>query len=95
MKTKAKKTLRRDQPGPIYPSRPEFALTGIITGVVGGIAASLAIEIGIGRAEQIVMLISGLVGITLGFVVESIRFGWRYWRWKVAVSELNSKITKS
>lgn len=68
--------------------KPEFALTGIVAGGAGGLVISVIMEVALGKAEQIVMLIAGFVGLTLGFSVEALRFACRLWRWKVAKKTL-------
>lgn len=64
--------------------RPEFALTGIVTGGVGGMVIGLIMEVALGRPQQIIMVVTGLVGLALGLTVETIRYAWRLWRWNVA-----------
>lgn len=83
------KTLHRSRREKIkYLPRPDFAFTGVFAGSIGGVVISVIIETALGRPRQVIMLILGVVGVTLGFAVEGIRYGVRIWRWKVLKNRL-------
>lgn len=56
--------------------RERFALTAPLVGAAGGMIIGLIVEM-ITRRSLVVMQVGGLIGITAGAVVESVRLWWR------------------
>jgi len=68
--------------------RPEFAMTGVVLGACAGMAIGLIVEI-VRKRGVIVMQAGGFAGISIGALVESIRFGWRNYRYRKLRREVN------
>ncbi len=55
----------------------QFGILGLAVGAVAGMLAGLAVEIAQGELKAIIMQIGSVAGVTVGFLVESVRFWWR------------------
>lgn len=77
-----------------YPQspRPEFALTGLALGACAGLVIGLIVEIAL-RRSMMVMQAGGIVGISVGALAESIRFGWRKSRYRKLHKETSAPET--
>jgi F0F1-type ATP synthase assembly protein I len=59
----------------VRPSKPKFALLGIIAGTITGMAFGFAIEM-TSHPSPLFMQAGGLAGFVVGLLVESARFWW-------------------
>lgn len=57
------------------PSKPEFAMTGILVGIVIGWIVGFGLELGF--RQSMIMMETTMVSLVLGSGFEAIRFWWR------------------
>ena len=63
------------------PSKPEFAMTGILVGIVIGWIAGFGLELVL-RKNMPIMMATAIAGLVLGSCSEAIRFWWRMRRFR-------------
>jgi hypothetical protein len=74
------------------PSKPKFAMTGIVAGVVAGMAFGGVVEMA-SKPSPIFMQIGGIVGLATGALVESVRYWWQAYIYRGWQKEANRMTT--
>jgi hypothetical protein len=67
------------------PAKPEYAMTGIVVGMVIGWIVGFGLEL-VYRKHMTLMMVTAIVGLSLGAGFEAIRLWWRMCRFR-AVNE--------